>query len=245
MEKKYINKIEDISPMYKIWFSKNVEPLFDYHNPWEENEIINYKLNNYGLRCDDFYPIDNPQNHIIFAGCENTIPMDVKYEDGWAYRIHKEFFKNKCNFINLSYPGADSDRIVFNILKYINTYGKPSKIFILMPELIRAYGFWPETKGFKPKMYRQYAGGEEHNLMAIPHDLPPQLLALKFIQSIFFLEQYCKDANIDLCWTSWDSETNIFIKKYQFKGFFDFNSNGLLDQNKIFIEFKKRIEEII
>ena len=84
MEPKYFNELEDISPSYYSWFSNKVEPLFDYHNPWEETEDINYKLNNVGLRCDDFHPVPNPENNIVFAGCEVTIPIDVKYENGWV-----------------------------------------------------------------------------------------------------------------------------------------------------------------
>ena len=242
MQTTYLDKIKDISPSYYSWFSYHVEPLFDYHNPWEETEDINYKLNNVGLRCDDFKKIEDPESHVVFAGCEFTIPMDIKYEDGWAYKIHNEFYKDKCNFINISYPGVDSDRLIYNILKYINLYGKPSKLFILMPEIIRAYGWWPEAKGFKPKMYRQHSGGTEHNLMAEPHDLPVELLALKYIQSIVFLNQYCKDTGIDLVYTSWDSQTNEFLDQYKFKEFFKIDSQKDFDQNYIYESFKQRIE---
>lgn len=241
MEPQYFNESRDISPSFYSWFSNKVEPLFDYHNPWQETEDIAYILNNVGLRCDDFSPVSNPENNIVFAGCEVTIPMDVKYENGWAYKIHSEFYKDKSKFINISYPGADSNRIIYNILKYINSYGKPSKIFVLMPEIIRSYGWWPESKGFKPKMYRKEYGDVEHNLMAYPHDVSPKLLALKYIQSIFTLEQYCKDTQIDLLWTSWDTKTNNFLKNYNFSGFF--NSPGTMDQERIFNSFKKEIEK--
>jgi len=245
MNTQYINKLDDISPSFYTWFSEHIEPLFDYHNPWEETEEINYKLNNVGLRCDDFKYIKNSESHTVFAGCEFTIPMDVKYEDGWAYKIHSEFYKNKCDFINISYPGVDSNRLIYNILKYINTYGKPSRLFILMPELIRSYGWWPEAKGFKPKMYRQHAGGVEHNLMASPHDLPVPLLALKYIQSIMFLDQYCRDTNIDLIWTSWDSQTNLFLSRFNLKGFFSMHHDDNLNQINIYNSFKKEIEKTL
>ncbi len=242
MDTQYLKKLDDVSPSYYSWFSDRVEPLFDYHNTWEETEEINYKLNNVGLRCDDFKQIADPKNHVVFAGCEFTIPMDVKYENGWAYKVHEEFYKDKSSFVNISYPGVDSNRLIYNILKYINTYGKPSKLFILMPELIRAYGWWPEAKGFKPKMYRQHAGGVEHNLMATPHDLPVPLLALKYIQSIMFLDQYCKDTGIDLVLTSWDSQTNVFLSRFNLTGFFNMNNDNMLDQFNIYNAFKKEIE---
>jgi hypothetical protein len=241
LEPQYFNESIDISPSFYSWFSNKVEPLFDYHNPWEETEEINYKLNNVGLRCDDLSPEPNPENNILFAGCEVTIPIDVKYEDGWAYRVHNEFYKDRSRFVNLSYPGSDSNRIIYNILKYINSYGKPSKMFILMPEIIRAYGWWPEGKGFKPKMYRKEYGDTEHNLMAYPHDISPKLLALKYVQSIFMLEQYCKDTNIDLHWTSWDTKTNNFLKEYGFTGFF--YTPGTMNQKSIFNYFKKEIQK--
>ena len=91
-------------------------------------------------------------------------------------------------------------------------------------------------------MYRQHYGGTEHNLMAEPHDLPVQLLALKYIQSITILNQYCKDTGIDLTWTSWDSQTNEFLEQYNFNGFFNINSQKDFDQNYIYESFKQRIE---
>jgi hypothetical protein len=77
--------------------------------------------------------------------------------------------------------------------------------------------------------------------MAYPHDVSPKLLALKYVQSIFTLEAYCKAADIDLYWTSWNTRTNNFLKKHNFDGFFD--SPGSMDQEIIFNSFKKEIEK--
>lgn len=111
-----------------------------------------------------------------------------------------------------------------------------------MPDLIRSYGWWEEAKSFKPKMYYQYIGKEEHNKMATPNDVPIQILALKYVQSIMFIEQYCLDTDIDLKWTTWSSQTNKLLEKYKFNGFFNTELNDGYDQNIIYKEFKKQIE---
>jgi hypothetical protein len=90
-------------------------------------------------------------------------------------------------------------------------------------------------------MYRSETGGVEHNLMAYPHDVSPKLLALKYVQSIFMLEQYCKVSGIDLYWTSWDPKTNNFLKKQNFNNFFYILGN--MDQENIFNYFKREIEK--
>lgn len=214
--------------------------MIDGNAPWLKNKEVRYDLNNEFLRCENFIKIENKEDHILFAGCELSIPIDINMEDGWAYRIHKEFYKGKCNFINLSYPGADPAKIIRNIFKYISRYGIPGKMIILMPELIRAYGYCPDLTTFKPKMYRQWHNGEEHNKMAVPNNVPIQLLALQYVQSIISLQQYCKDLNIDLCWTTWDKKTNEFLKDYNFNGFF-MNDIEHHNQDTIYDMFKQEI----
>jgi hypothetical protein len=236
----YQVQINQIGPLYRAWLTDSIEPMIDGNAPWLKNKDVQYNLNNEFLRCENFKKYENRKNHVMFAGCELSIPIDLNVENGWAYRVHKEFYSENCNFINLSYPGADPAKIIRNIFKYIKKYGVPEKIFVLMPELIRAYGYCPDLTTFKPKMYRQWNNGEEHNKMAVPNNVPIQLLALQYIQSIISLEQYCNDLNIDLCWTTWDKKTNEFLQNYNFNGFF-MNDVENYSQDLFYDIFKKQI----
>jgi hypothetical protein len=151
-------------------------------------------------------------------------------------------FKNKNGFRSLSYPGANQNKILVNLIKYIYLYGKPDKVIILMPEIIRAYGFWAEGGAFKPKMYRQFSpdSGIEHNLMAVPNDVPLELLALNYIQSMRMLESICSISNIDLAWSTWDKETSDIIDSQGFSNFIPI-SKSLYNQEDIYSLFKNNI----
>ncbi len=247
--KSYKDKLKEINSVYDVWLSDSIEPMIDFPTTWSQSGHIDckteYLLNNHGLRCDDFNAVDLQENHVLFAGCEITIPMDIDLKNAWSYKIYEDFFKNKNGFRSISYPGANQDKIIINIIKYIYKYGKPNKIILLMPEAIRSYGFWNEGKAFKPKMYRQFKSdsGIEHNSMALPNDVPLELLCLKYIQSMRFLEIFCNVSKIDLIWSTWDKDTSDIIED---KGFLKFIpiSNNLYDQIDIYNLFKNKIEGV-
>lgn len=212
-----------------IWMSDKIEPLIDdtlppWADPSNPNCKTTYKLNNYGLRCDDF-TLPNPKNHILFAGSEITVPENVDLEKGWAHIVYKNLCPGENNFRNLAYSGASAQRLISNIFKYFKAFGNPEKLFVLMPDITRKIGVVKNDKIFKTKLYNQYQKYEnndpEHNLFAEPNDYPLILLALEYLQYVRFLEQYCEAANIDLYWSSVDSSTNYFIKQYNFKYFFE------------------------
>ena len=60
--------------------------------------FIEYALNNYSLRCDDFSVIDK-KDHILFAGCEYTLAMGSELEESWAFNIYRYFFGRGDPFI--------------------------------------------------------------------------------------------------------------------------------------------------
>ena len=218
---------------YKIWMSDQVEPLIDSpapFPPWftkgNPECTTDYVLNNIGLRCDDITEV-KPENHILFSGCEITLPQGVDLDKGWANLVYKELVPDGKDFRNLAYTGAAVERIVSNLFKYFKNYGNPQKLYVLMPELIRKVGVIEDRGVFKPKIYRQYKQlGEnmpfepEHNLMAYPNSYPLQLLAYNYLNQVRYLEEYCFSNNIDLLWSSWDKSTNEFLDAYQHRYFF-------------------------
>ena len=242
----YKDQLKTINPSYSIWFSDQIEPMIDFPTTWSQEGHpdckTTYSLNSHGLRCDEFNEIDKTDKHVVFSGCEMTIPMDIDLVNGWSYRIYNDFFKNKNGFRSLSYPGANQNKIIVNLIKYIYKYGKPDNIIILMPEIIRSYGFWNEGGAFKPKMYRQFKSddGIEHNSMALPNDVPLELLALNYIQSMRVLESICKMSEIDLVWSTWDKETSDIIDSQGFSNFIPI-SKSLYSQDEIYSLFKNNI----
>lgn len=235
----YKDQLLDLNPEYTTWLSSKVEPMVEFPTPWmNDNE---YSLNSSGVRCDEFYTL--PKNdHILFAGCEYTLPIDSNLQEAWSYSLYKYYLGAAGTFRSLAYPGADPQKIVSNIIKYVDLYGAPSKLFILMPEIIRQYGYWPEGKVYKPKMYRQFKSDEgiEHNIMAKPNEVPFNLLVLNYIRSIRVLESYCLIAGINLQWTTWDKDTSDILKEMSFKNFFE-TEQDLYSQEQIYSHFINKI----
>jgi hypothetical protein len=235
----YKDQLLDLDSKQNLWLSNEIEPMVESTTPWMLNN--KYSLNSHGVRCDEFYAI-NKSDHILFAGCEYTLPIDSEIEDAWSYNIYKYYLGTTGTFRSLSYPGADPSKIVSNIVKYIDAYGAPSKLFVLMPEIIRQYGYWEEGKVYKPKMYRQLKtnDGVEHNDMALPNNVSLQLLALNYIRYLRILESYCSSLNINLKWTTWDKNTSEILKDMSFKYFFK-TEKDLNSQQEMYNHFINEI----
>jgi len=238
----YQDEINSLNENYKIWLSNNIEPMVEFETQWmKDNE---YTLNNHGLRCDNFYKIENKKDHILFAGCEYSLAINHEVKFSWAYMLYSYLLGSVGTYRNISYPGANPEKIIANLIKYVDAYGAPYKMFVLMPEIIRDYGYWPDGKVYKPKMYRQLKGngGVEHNDVAIPNDVPLNLLLLSYVRSIRILESYCSALEIDLIWTTWDKDSSEILSQMDFKYFFPAQINPD-DQNDIYNHFVKQIKE--
>ena len=246
--KSYLEQAQDLKQRHSTWLSEIIEPIVENNPTWMQEGHADckttYRKNNYGLRCDDFTKINSDQNHILFAGCERTIPMNINEEDGWAKKMYNKICLSENEYRNISYPGASIHKIVSNLYKYFNLIGNPKEIYLLAPEIIRDLGFWEEHKIFKPKIFYQYRpeinDGVEHNIMCVPNNTPMQLLGIRYLHTMRAFEQYCEAAGIKLHWTSWDLQTNEFLSNYRFKYFIKSEDNLVLQEDifNFFVENK-------
>jgi len=217
--KSYLEQSQNLKQKHSVWISNKIEPMVENHPTWmipgHEDSKAEYRKNNYSLRCDDFV-LGQPEE-IIFAGCERTIPMDIKEEDGWAYKIFKDFGAE--TFANLSYPGASVHKIVPNLYKYFKSIGNPKNICQYRPQVNE---------------------GKEHNIASVPNNLPMQLLAIRYLHTMRAFEQYCDQVGINLVWTSWCGETNKFLNEHDFK-FFVNSKDDLYSQQIIYDFFSNNL----
>ena len=93
-----------------------------------------YKLNEYGFRSDKF-TTDHDGKHIIFAGCSYTYGDSVFLEDSWAHKLYQDIAKKEklSGYFNLGNPGASTKESIDQIFSYIELFGNPEVIFLLMP----------------------------------------------------------------------------------------------------------------
>jgi hypothetical protein len=93
-----------------------------------------YKLNKYGFRSDEFTS-DHDGKHIVFAGCSYTYGDSVFLEDSWTYKLYLDIAKKEklSGYFNLGSPGASTKESIDQIFFYIELFGNPEVIFLLMP----------------------------------------------------------------------------------------------------------------
>jgi hypothetical protein len=93
-----------------------------------------YKLNKYGFRSDEF-TTDHDGKHIVFAGCSYTYGDSVFLEDSWTHKLYLDIAKKEklSGYFNLGNPGASTKQAIEQIFFYIELFGNPDVIFLLMP----------------------------------------------------------------------------------------------------------------
>lgn len=93
-----------------------------------------YKLNKYGFRSDEF-TTDHEGKHILFAGCSYTYGDSVFLEDSWTYKVYLDIAEKEklSGYFNLGNPGASTKQAIEQIFSYIELFGNPEVIFLLMP----------------------------------------------------------------------------------------------------------------
>ena len=108
-----------------------------------KNHGVDYKLNKYGLRSDEFTQ-DHSGLHILFAGCSNTYGLGTDLENVWATRLYNKIKEttNVSTYNNIGINAGSIIEIVFHVFRYIEKFGNPDVIFILLPERDRDDDFF-------------------------------------------------------------------------------------------------------
>lgn len=186
-----------------------------------KDDGITYRLNSFGLRCDEFSKNNDNIDHTLFAGCSFTFGESLPYLENWAGRMFKEFSKtiNISKYYSLSYGGGSIDYIIENIYRYIEFSGKPNRIFVLFPESKRRMA---EHRGevvvLNPepsiKKHMEYVWG---NSDSVEYQL----------EKIKEFERYCDTNNIYMLWTSWSDHERERLKGYNSKHFINFSTEYL------------------
>jgi len=93
-----------------------------------------YKLNKYGFRSDEF-TADHDGKHVVFLGCSYTYGDSVFLEDSWTHKLYLDIAKKEklSGYFNLGNPGASTKESIDQMFSYIELFGNPEIIFLLMP----------------------------------------------------------------------------------------------------------------
>lgn len=219
-----------------------------------ENKITKYKnmpeveylFNTMGFRSDEF-KTDHKKEHILFAGCSETEGVGGNLDSCWSYMLYSEMLKEKdlSGFFNIGRSGWGYDRIISNIMSYINSYGKPDKIFILFPNLGRFYG-WDKSKSKYSEMF-VYKSSIPPNVDSSQKEIYPDtkkdlaieehrrnFISFTMIMRIF--EEYCISSGIKLFWSTWNRYDSQNLEKVSiFKNYVPMDSRSFFKENEDYL----------
>ena len=235
---KYSPRILD--PAFNIHEIHSKDPILPYgeqtkavytHFPHYHNlhEDLLYRVNIDGFCGNDL--LYNPD--ILAIGCSITVPMGIPHQLSWPHIIAK---KLNMSVNVVAYPGSPIDRIVLNCIKAIEKYGKPKKIFFLIPNLTRLWiGEWSsdrkeynkkqinwswEYNNFfvqtKTKSYKTFSYKDFFN---IKRSIPLELVVQNAFSSLDMLESFCNINNIDFRFFSWNEFTDQVIDSRGYDSF--------------------------
>lgn len=185
-----------------------------------------YKLNNFGFRTKKLKELDKNSYNILYAGCSFTfgsgLPEDLIWHGMLDKKIKNYFSDSKViDSYNIGIRGADIISIIRNIYTFINLYGKPNLICLLVPEVTRAYIY--NNEKYIKFLYRE-------NILMLEEKDPAKIYMKPLVyenaffvcsSALYALETFCNNLGIDLIWSSWiDKDIEVF-NKLNFKNYIE------------------------
>lgn len=177
------NHLKDLD----IMFQKD-EELFGYNDNVPLLKSNKYRANSLGYRSDEFTSIHNGQ-HILFAGCSNTLGVGIEDEETlWPKIVFNEIKKHEqvSGFFNIAYPGISIQGIIFLILRYVHNYGAPDTIFIMFPEIYRGIRPHANIDGY----YNAYLDPEKYDYHSLKPKRPQDLEDIVAYEKPIIYEEY-------------------------------------------------------
>lgn len=97
-----------------------------------------YSLNSLKFRSDEFTDSHN-ELHVLFSGCSVSYGDSLPLKYAWTKIVHDRI-QPTSGFFNLSSPGNTIDKVIDDVLKYIDCFGIPDVALLLFPDFERGVG---------------------------------------------------------------------------------------------------------
>jgi hypothetical protein len=191
-----------------------------------------YKLNKDGFRSKNFEPYKNDQLNVLVSGCSLTFGEGVPEEVSWPSMLQSELSEvsNKDVVLyNLGYPAASIQLIIKNTISFINKYGKPKFLFMLLPNIDRGLIFDKSKKKyvtaipgyFQPKEDKRREESKVYIDFSENYEISDILLHVSI--QINLLESFCNEAGILFKWSTWNEDSQKIFKELGFKNFLEWD----------------------
>jgi hypothetical protein len=181
-----------------------------------------YSLNNLGFRTKNFKEYNSNSTKILFAGCSNTYGEALPIDFIWPTLLKNKMYSvyDDLDDYNIAYPAASIHSIIRNIIFFIKEFGKPDYLFVMFPVMSRDLSYSSKNNDFvNGLIWNEYLScdkttQQKFNLSYIEED--SILLSTTFL---YMLEEFCKNSNIKLVWSTWKERDQDLFKDLNFKNF--------------------------
>lgn len=211
----------------------------------EDDGTVDYNYNNEFFRSDDFITDHSNEKHILFAGCSQTEGVGAPLETVWSKVLLNNLnTKNNSSngFYSIAKSGYGWQKVISTYMLYIEKYGVPEYMFVLLPNLGRFYE-WDQSNE-RYVYVQRYPNGGGVSTDQLDEDKVPDFL---FIEKPFSLgehrkcfvdfsiswkmfEKYCEAMGTKLLWASWDYQENVNYKLANLsQNYIDISNEELLE----------------
>jgi len=199
---------------------------YTYYKSDENN--IEYRFNRDGFRTENN---NKGSQFILTAGCSNTFGYQLPESHTWPSIMKNEYLKTK-NVYNIGITGLDSIRIIRNCFNFIEIYGGPEYLFIILPPFQRTIVVNEQeiTTEQLPRFFNDKKDFEKH---IKKNKFNLQNILYNNIMTIKNLESFCKQKNIVLKWFCWDEISQEIYEKCNFQNLISSNNFAIIKQNNI------------
>jgi hypothetical protein len=223
-----INNEFDLSQFMGSQEKKILYKAISESNISDNDKSVEYRYNDNFFRSDNFISHHDGM-HILFSGCSESEGVGDIIENSWTNILYKKISKDvKCSgFFNLSRSGWGWSKIVINALIYFEKHGYPDFYFVMLPNHLRMHKFFKE--GVKNdsgeiignwKYLQYYPQGYYNSKKNISLNSNSEHLAdekeykenfIHFLNSWKLFNKICKDNNVRLIFSTWDTMDHDFI----------------------------------
>lgn len=182
-----------------------------------------YKINKDGFRTDNFEVLNKENLNILYSGCSFSFGQDIPQEFRWSDFVTNYFnnIKNTKGY-NLSMMGASIHLIIKNICTFINNYGIPDVLVMILPDIHRKMIYSTYTDQFIPAQLNfdkdNTVDWMYEELLKYKENYMPQENAIIYLTMIDLLENLFKANGSIFLWSTWhiDSESvfDNFANRY-------------------------------
>lgn len=233
LKKDHIDNYDIENEIFDINYNKDLEidenGFFITRGNWYKKlsdgpEVI-YKLNPMGFRSREFKKLESNKNNILFAGCSFTFGEGLPEEYTWTKMLTNKMCNRYSDVVdyNIAFPGESIFTIIKNTYAFINKYGSPKFLFMCLPPITRYISYSDKLCRYSNIYLLRDIKITDSNdpQKEYTKNYKYQNNILIYNLLIHFFEDYCKNNNINLFWTTWDEHDGELYAISNFNNFIE------------------------